>query len=161
MSIIETLITNRTQADIATQEALEAKIKAKTATAAEVSDYYLGQSRGSYNATDLNRVGEGLIYLAERLTKLGYPVTVNPKTNWTKTESPTPAQLTQYLGFVQKIRNVLPVFSDTPQVPADISNDMTLEDANDIEKILQAVNTVIENIKTAWFYCGEIYSGEV
>ena len=161
MSIIETLITNRTQADIAAQEALEAKIKAKTATAAEVSEYYLGQSRGSYNATDLTRVGEALIYLAERLTKLGYPVTVNPKTNWTKTESPTPAQLTQYLGFVQKIRNVLPVFSDTPQVPADISNDMTLEDANDIEKILVDIDALIKNMNAAFYYSGELYAGEV
>lgn len=161
MSIIDTLITDRNQADIANQEALEAKIKAKTATVSEVAEYYLGQSRGSYNATDLNRVGEALIYLAERLTELDYPVTVNPKTNWIKTAVPTPAQLTTYLSLVQKIRDVLPVLPDTPQVPTDISNDMTLEESNAIEQILVDIDTLINNMIAAYIYCGQITCGQL
>lgn len=161
VSIIDSLITNRNQSDITAQEAIEAKIKAGTATAAETSEYYLGKSKGSYNATDLNRAGEAINYLAGLLNQNSYPVTVSPKTDWVKSDNPTPEQLTNYLDQVQAIRDVLPVFDNTPTVPDDISENMTLEEANDIEKILSDVDALIKNMMSAWFYSGEIYSGEV
>lgn len=155
------LITDRSQSDITSQEALEARIKDGTATAAEVGAYYLGKSKGSYNATDLNRVGEVISYLARLLSQYSYTVTVSPKIDWAKNDIPTPEQLSHYLDQVQAIRNVLPVFSSTQTVPEDISEDMTLEEANDIEKILSDVDTLINNMIAAFYYCGEVYSGEI
>lgn len=71
MSIIDTLITNRTQADVDALLALYAKPKAMWTTD-EWNEFLLGNHRGAYNATDMNRVLDALDYLAERVTEFGY-----------------------------------------------------------------------------------------
>ena len=47
---------------------------------------------------------------------------------------------------------------DTDKNP---TNGLTFSEANDIEKILYDVYNLILKMQTAWFYSGEIYSGEV
>lgn len=71
MSIIDTLITNRTKADVDALRALYAKPKAMW-TADEWNEFLLGNHRGAYNASDMNRVLDALDYLAERVTEFGY-----------------------------------------------------------------------------------------
>ena len=71
MSIIDTLITNRTQADVDALQALYAKPKAMW-TAEEWDRFLLGNYRGAYNASDMNRVLDALDYLAQRVTEFGY-----------------------------------------------------------------------------------------
>lgn len=64
-TIIDTLITNRTQADVERVKALAAKGFAGM-TAAEQAEWLAGM-KGAYNAADLNRVETALNYLAGRL----------------------------------------------------------------------------------------------
>ena len=71
MSIIDTLITDRTQADVDALQALYAKPKAMW-TAEEWDKFLLGDYRGAYNASDMNRVLDALDYLAVRVTEFGY-----------------------------------------------------------------------------------------
>lgn len=71
MSIIDTLITNRTQADVDALLALYAKPKAMWTTD-EWNEFLLGNHRGAYNASDMNRVLDALDYLADRVTQFGY-----------------------------------------------------------------------------------------
>lgn len=71
MSIIDTLITNRTQADVDALKALYAKPKFMW-TADEWNEFLLGNHRGAYNASDMNRVLDALDYLADRVTEFGY-----------------------------------------------------------------------------------------
>lgn len=73
MSIIDTLITDRTQADVTKLKSLLSKPRAMW-TNEEWSDFILAKNKGAYNATDLNRVQEAMEYLAERFRGYGYNV---------------------------------------------------------------------------------------
>lgn len=136
MSVIDTLVVDRTEADVKTRSDI-----------------------GHYNSEDLNRVGTAINYVAERLRGAGYSVPVSPKTDWSMADVPTEAQLDRYLDNVSALRAVLPVLPTTPEVPPDMEG-LTWQEANDIEKILVDIDHLITNMTAAWFYSGELYAGE-
>lgn len=142
MSIIDTLITDRTGADVSRVEALAAKIKAGTATESELAEWNGAAMKGAYNYTDLNRVGEAVAYLAARLRLYGYAVTVAPKTDWSESDTPSPAQLEAYLADLCTLRKALAQLPATPTTPDGIT---TVEEANDIESILTATEALINS----------------
>lgn len=72
MSIIDTLITDRTLADVERVKAL--RKKGFAAMTSEERSEFLAPVKGAYNATDLNRVQEAMEYLAERFRGYGYNV---------------------------------------------------------------------------------------
>lgn len=147
MSVIDTLITDRTQADVDRATALAAK--GWKAMPPDERVEWLAGMRGAYNATDLNRVGEALIYLMDRLNGFGYVVTVTPRTEWTIGEIPAPADLKHYLDDVATIRAVMELPPTTPDVPPDTDR-LTLEEANDIERILAAIEKNINQVAGAF-----------
>ena len=113
-----------------------------------------------YNAADLNRVGNAVQYIARRIAKQGYAITVRPKTDWTEADIPTPAQMQRYLADISTIRAALAVMPTTPEVPASMAG-LTYTDANDIEQILLDVDALITKLISAYYYSGEVYTGEV
>lgn len=142
-SIIDTLIYDRTQADADRRDALAARGYIDW-TADEKAEWLAGM-KGAYNATDLNRVGEALLYIQDELNGYGYSVGVSVKTNWVRTDKPTAAQMENYLAQVEKIRTVLEVFQTTPETPSTMEG-LTFQRANDIEEILFDVQRVIEQV---------------
>ena len=116
--------------------------------------------KGHYEIEDLNRVGEAMQYVAARLCSCGWDVAVDPRTDWKWTDRVTLAEAQRYLRNLQKIRNALVPFPSTPSVPSGAAP-CTAKEANDIEKILQDVDELITKMAAAWFYCGEVYTGEV
>lgn len=132
-------------------------------TAADVS---ARKDKGHYNASDLNRVNAACLTLAEKMRGYGYvvsislPIIENDRTEWLISDIPTAAQMAHYLQNVAKIRSVLDALPTTPEVPADMSG-LTYQEANEIEQILVDVEILLNNMAAAWFYSGEIYSGEV
>ena len=153
------LITDRTQADVERVRQLSRRISTGAATAEEIAEYG-GAMKGSYNAEDLNRVGAAVEYVANRLREYGYSVTVTPKTDWRAGEIPTAEQLETYRGNVAALRAVLPVGKSTPETPNSMER-LTYQKANDLEQILLDIDRLITNITLAWFYAGEVFSGEV
>ena len=129
MSIIDTLITDRTRGDY-------------------------------YNITDLNRVGQAMRYVAARLRACGFDVVVTPRTDWVWTDRATPAAAKRYLNNLRKIRKALVLFVGTPDVP-DGKRPFTAEEANDIEKILIDVEDVVQRTMQCWYFCSDLYAGEV
>lgn len=158
MSVSDELVFDRTQTDIGRIKQLRAKGWQRM-TEAERAEYLLPH-KGAYNASDLNRVGEAILYVANRLKAAGNAVEVSPKTDWTREDIPSPAQLAHYLEQIQAVRSVLAVYQTTPSVPTDMDN-LTHGEANDIEKILVDVDQLITNMIAAYFYSGELYGGEV
>jgi hypothetical protein len=156
--IIDELITDRTQADVTLVEQL-AKKGWRNMSDTEKAQYRTNL-KGAYNASDLNRVGEAINYIAERLASYGYVVSVSPKTDWAAKDTPTPTQMQRYLQDVTTLRNKLTVWQSTPQVPADME-DLLYGEANDIEKILVDIEEILTLMSQAWYYTGEIYTGEV
>lgn len=112
-----------------------------------------------YNVSDLNRVGEAVRYLAERFTGYGYAVTVNPKTDWTEDNVPMRKQLETYRRNIAELRRQLTVMAATPETP-ETMRALNYVKANNIERILQDLDTLITNMEQAWFFSGDLYAGE-
>lgn len=153
------LITDRVQADVDRVAQLAGRVSAGTATAAELAEWQ-SDLKGAYNASDLNRVGAAVAYVAGRLNGYGYTVTVNPKQDWTGSDIPTAGQMAAYLRDVATLRGSIAVMASTPPTP-DSASGLTWREANDIERILLDVDELLTRIAAAWFYSGELYAGEV
>ena len=152
------LITDRTQSDVSYVARLSAKGWSGM-TEDERSQWLVGL-KGAYNATDLNRVGNAVTYVAGRLEEAGYAPDIDPKIDWTVSDIPTESQMETYLDNVRALRNAITVPDSVPQVPADM-DDLTYQEANDIERIILAVDALITNMMDAWFYSNEVFCGEV
>ena len=156
-----TLVTDRTQSDVQRVRSVAAKIINGTASAAEIAEWNAANLTGAYNYTDLNRVTAAIEALKTALNGYGYAVPgLRPFRVWYEADIPTPELMAAHLANVSAIRSVLDMLPTTPAVPADMER-MTTDKANAIERILADINTLIHNMIAAWFYSGEIYSGEV
>ena len=152
------LITDRTQADVDYVVRLSTK-SWNNMSEEEKTDWESGL-KGAYNASDLNRVGNAVVYVAGRLTKAGYLVPVSPKIDWTASDIPKESDMRTYLSDVDILRNALTVLPGTPEVPEDMER-LTYKEANDIERILRAVDGLITKMINSYFYSNEIFCGEV
>lgn len=157
---ITTLITDRTRADVERRNTLAERIAKGTATAAELAEWNTAALKGAYNYTDLNRVGDAIQYVADRLNSYGCAVSVAPKRDWEESDIPTSKQMVQYLADLAKLRNAITLTADVPPVPGSMVK-LTHEEANNIEQILKSVDLMLTLAAQAWVYSGEVYSGEV
>ena len=114
-----------------------------------------------YGYSDLNRVEAKIAELQNRLNAdFGFAISLDTKTDWARTDIPQRAQMERYRQNVAAIRAVIAVYASTPQTP-DSMRFLTAQKANDIERILQDIEQLLDNTEAAWFYSGEIYGGEV
>lgn len=153
------LITDRTNADV--QRWKELHDKGWDAMTATEQTEWLNGMKGAYKHTDLNRVESAVEALQERLIKLGRldtPLTV--KTDWTRTGYPTSADMNRYFGNVEALRVAVGVNLNVPSAPT-IQERFNYDKANNLEKILVAVDTWVSGAESAINYSGEIYAGEV
>lgn len=114
-------------------------------------------NKGAYNCTDLNRVTEALEALDALLASYGYvtgyaPILIHhgqegrdPR-RWHEEDHMTPAQAERFLGNVAAIRAVLPLAEETPEPPGDMAG-LTAQEANDIERVLLAVEDAISRME--------------
>ena len=153
------LITDRTLADVDRIAQLAARVSAGTATDAEKTEW-ASDLKGAYNASDLNRVGAAVAYVAGRLNGYGYAVTVTPKQDWTVSDIPTQESMTSYLADVAALRGAIAVMASTPHTP-DSASGLTWQEANNIEQILLDVDELLTRMAAAWFYSGDLYAAEV
>lgn len=145
------LITDRTQADVALVQSLSKKISMGTASAEELA-LWAGNLKGAYNYIDLNRVTAAMEYLVEQLNKYGYSVDytrieIEPgRYEWRgdkeKSDIPTESQMIQYLQNVLNIYNVL---LSNPELPATMAQ-LDYNGANQIEKALLIVEETINSV---------------
>ena len=113
-----------------------------------------------YNASDLNRVGAAVQYVAERFTAQGYAVTVSPKTDWLASDIPTASELETYRQNIVTLRALIAVMPTTPDAPASMAG-LNYVKANNIEQILLDLDALITDITKSWCFSGELYAGEV
>lgn len=117
--------------------------------------------KGAYNASDLNRVTEAVEYLATRIRGYGNNLdALSGQGVWSMEDIPTSDSMRRYLDNVGLIRSSISVLPSTPSIPGDME-DLTVDEANSIEKILVDVDFLLNNMEDAWLYSGDIYSGEV
>lgn len=127
----------------------------------DISTLVTDRSAGTYyNASDLNRVGAAVQYVAERFAAQGYAVAVSPKTDWLASDIPTAAELETYRQNIAALRALLAVMPTTPEAPDSMAW-LTYTEANDIERILLDLDTLLTNAALAWYQSGELYAGEI
>ena len=131
------LITDRTRADVVNQT-----------------------DKGFYNASDLNRVGAAVQYVAERFAAQGYAVAVSPKKDWLASDIPTASELETYRQNIATLRALLAVMKSTPETP-ETMRFLDYIKANNIEQILLDLDTLLTNAALAWYQSGELFAGEV
>lgn len=131
------LITDRTRADVANQT-----------------------DKGFYNATDLNRVGAAVEYIAGRFAALGYACPVTVKKDWLTSDAPTQRQMETYRQNIVTLRGQIAVMQSTPEAPASMTG-LNYVKANDIEQILLDLDALIDKLIKSWCFSGEVYAGEV
>lgn len=143
MSVIDTLVTDRTEADASRYSELRDKGWAEMTTA-EKSEWMAGM-KGAYNASDLNRVASAMAYLSQRFASAGYSVPVSSPTDWANGDIPTKGDMDTYLDDLRRIRAALAVMDTTPSAPGSMDY-LTWAKANDIEKILADVDDLLTKI---------------
>lgn len=79
---------------------------------------------------------------------------------WFEDDIPTSGMMAQYITNLSELRGQFVQAETTPSVPTKMDA-LTWTEANNIEKILEDVDALLTNISAAWFYIGDIFSGEV
>lgn len=124
------LITDRTQSDISNKT-----------------------KKGYYNYDDLNRVQEAVKYIYDLLTGYGYSIILSDLPKWSENDTPTSAQMESYRTNISNLRSVVTVLKTTPETPGSMVR-LTYEQANDIEKILEDLNTIVESLSMIFIRSG-------
>lgn len=150
-TIIVTLVTDRTQADV--ERVRELAAKGFAAMTSDEQAEWLAGMKGAYNASDLNRVGTALNYLAGRLASIcGKSITWTAKTDWAVTDIPVASQAETYRRQIQDIRDALAYPAGTPDAPG--LNRLTYTGANDIERILVLCEDLIVKVAKSFRHTG-------
>lgn len=170
-TVINTLVFNRTQADVDRVFILKNKILTGglIALSDEEKTEYMAGMKGAYNYQDMNRVGQAVAYIADRMTSIpdelaayraekgvaddpAYHVPYDPssvvvsvKTNWAMGDIPTQSQVSTYLQNLTVLRRQLTLPEDTPEVPTSL-NSLTFQIANDIERLLFVIYTTLVDV---------------
>lgn len=171
-TVIDTLIFDRTQADVERVATQKNKILLNGwgSLSVEEQNEWLAGMRGAYNYTDLNRVGSAVAFLAARFTDIPRElaayrkekgvadnpiydvpynpkkVSVSPRTDWTVADTPTDIDARLYLQNLSNLRTLITLPADAPAVPSSLSG-MTYEAANDIERLLSVIYATLTAIE--------------
>lgn len=113
------LVTDRTQQDVAEQN-----------------------PKGYYAASDLNRVGYAMDYLANIIRGYGYTLEVHTKTDWTDEDWKLTGEMVKYL---QSLNNLKAVFSTLVELPETMEK-IDYRDANNIEQLLLTIDETIVRV---------------
>lgn len=171
MSVIDTLIYDRSQADVTDVIAIKKKILEgglSSLTTTEKSAYMAGM-KGAYNYTDMNRVGEATKYVADRMTALPAiiktyreakgvadadmfdvpydpsDIAVTGKSTWTMSDIPTSNDLTTYLSDIRLLKSKVTLPPTVPSLPVNMAY-LTVSGANAIEQTLAAIDTAVTDL---------------
>ncbi len=115
-------------------------------------------NKGYLNDDVLNRIEDNCSYIAGQLFFYGYQISLVTKTDWTKTDFP---DLNQINRIRDNINELIEVYHKMPGSP-DIRywNSLDWQDANSLELNLLNLNTILENMKNSFKYCGTFNCGQ-
>lgn len=117
------------------------------------ADVTAGNSKGVYQAVDLNRVGAAVEYLQKRLLSAGILADVSPRVDWTDTMWMSAGEAQVYLDNVKTMRAALAMPKGTPAAPDDLAK-LTYAEANHMEMFLVILDTLLTDMVFAYRHCG-------
>lgn len=108
-------------------------------------------TKGAYNYSDLNRVETAITELAADVG-----ISLDTKTDWAAWDLPKQADGARILANLNTLRMYLPLSPVIPATPVSMEK-LTVNKANDIEKILEALTVAVDTT----YRSGELYAGEI
>ena len=123
-------------------------------------DVAQGTDKGFYRYTDLNRVQNAVLTVRTRFVGMGYDAVPIPAfTAWAENDIPRYSRMDAYVRAVRSLDGMIPL-PGKPDLPATPDR-LDYIGANAIEKFLTMLDDSADRIAGAWFYCDEVYGGEV
>lgn len=173
MSVIDTLIFDRTQSDVDRVYELRDKILSggMDSLSNEEKTEWLSGMKGAYNYTDMNRVGEAEQYIYDRMLALPEEldayreskgiedspefhvpynpseINVSPLTDITMNTVPSSLVVLVYLLNLINLSQVLTLPDDAPSCPVTMDM-MTYSMANDIERLLYMIDHALSELES-------------
>lgn len=131
------MVTNRTQEQLTEYLQIRQKMIMGTATIEEETLYLAGMP-AAFNASDLNRIGDAILWIQSELYNIrGVTVVVNVRNDYSYTDIPTAQEMSDLIDAINILR--AEVFVPLPATPSSMNN-LTISNANHIENILRFVN---------------------
>jgi len=119
------------------------------------SDLNNNTAKAFYNYNDLNRIEEWCEYIEGELNTYHYYCNIIIKTNWTIYDMPTVSEIERIRNNVNTLKQAYYSFTN---IPTSLEN-MTIQKANAVEKILFEINDLIFKMTAEFRKCGTFYSG--
>lgn len=110
-------------------------------------------SKAYLNASDLNRIENNCVELADLLGVTGLQI----KTDWKRLDFPDTGELQRIIENVADLREAWHTYPDTPQIPEGMRQWQQL---NDLERILWDVYRLRVDNNNSVSYSGEFFAGE-
>lgn len=149
------MITDRTQADI--DEAKEIRKNYVKQFKTLTSEQLTALERGMMTVTTLNRIESKQDELKNLFNDMGYWNTnITNKINWTEGEMFTEGDFQRIIDNENVLRNAFFVYEDTPKTP---KMSFHYEDINSLEKILEELDVMINDVKSNYRECGTFECG--
>ena len=117
--------------------------------------YVTTDFKGCLNASDANRIENNTEYIARKASEYGYPIDLIYG-KWEMSDLPRVSDIDRMLYNIDALRNKLYVYKDTPAVPDSL---LSYTEANDTERILYDIESIIDKIAATFMYCGEAFCG--
>ena len=189
-NIIDTLIFDRTAADVARIAALASAAQKRELTETELAEWNAAVVRGAYNAEDLNRVGEAALFADAFLSTvqpeidayiaalqvamdaifdahIGAASAISPRTDYARDDSP--------LMRADVSETIRAATVTAARIGINISVDVSrinYEGANTVERAIydayrhgeNAITTgkdKADRIAAAWYCSGDLFCGEI
>lgn len=150
------MIFDRTQDDVtAALRIRENKIKLFTPPTAEETR---SLERGFIDYTTLNRIENKQAELRELLISSGSSFFDIKTKTWTADDIFNETEFSRIVGNLDVLKNGINVLPDTPDTPQPALYFVII---NDIEKILFDMDALLQNMISAYCFCGELYCGEM
>lgn len=123
-------------------------------------DVAQGTDKGYYRYTDLNRVQAAVFFVWAKLASMGYDNTPAPGFgSFSENDIPRFSRMDAYIRAVRSLDGLIPL-PGAPDLPVSPDR-LDYIGANAIEKFLTMLDDSADRIAGAWFYCDEVYGGEV
>lgn len=120
------------------------------------NDIVEGNKKGYYNYNDLNRIETWCKYLSSVLNNYNYKNKINCKLNWNMSSLPTYSELERIRKNILLLQESYFSFS---KVFGTMQN-MTIEKANIIEKILYEIDFILNGMENNFICCGVSNCGQ-
>lgn len=121
------------------------------------SDVLLKNEKGTYNYTDLNRVGWNVRKISETMRRHGYLIDNSKmRVDWMENELLYSSALEDYISGILVLDRVR--YGPAVHLPFSAER-LTYEGANNIEIFLESLNGALGRSEEVYVYSGEVVSG--